>query len=104
LNEFLPSLRVGGTLRTTTSTPDNRNTAKARLSFANTEEENEYDKNIQVADLNALNATLATIRWKKLRGFYFDFTQERYSRRSTTDSSLVAVLCTIDTLGSSSCT
>jgi hypothetical protein len=32
----------------------------------------DYDRNIQVADLNALNATLAVIRYKRLRGFYRD--------------------------------
>jgi len=36
-------------------------------------------KNIQVADLNCLNATLAVIRWKKMCGFYFDLKHERYS-------------------------
>ncbi|WFU32394.1 ThiF family adenylyltransferase [Bradyrhizobium brasilense] len=70
---------LGGILRITTSEPDNRSVAKGRLSFADTEEGNEYDKNIQIADLNSLNAALAIIRWKKLRGFYFDFTRERYS-------------------------
>lgn len=34
--------------------------------------DDEYDRNIQVADLNALNATLAVIRYKRLRGFYRD--------------------------------
>lgn len=36
----------------------------------------EYDKNIQVADINALNAVLAVIRWKKDCGFYADFGRE----------------------------
>lgn len=31
---------------------------------------NEYDRNIQVADLNALNATLAVLEWKKYLGYY----------------------------------
>ena len=29
-----------------------------------------------MAELNALNAALAVIRWKKLRGIYQDLTQE----------------------------
>lgn len=37
-----------------------------------------YDMNIQVADLNALNATLAVIRWKKYCGFYVDTEDEHY--------------------------
>lgn len=31
---------------------------------------NEYDRNIQTADLNALNAVLAVIEWKKFLGYY----------------------------------
>lgn len=30
-----------------------------------------YRKNIQIGELNALNACLAVIRFKQLRGFYF---------------------------------
>jgi ThiF family len=36
----------------------------------------DYDKNIQVADMNALNAALAVVRWKKELGFYADFRNE----------------------------
>jgi hypothetical protein len=32
--------------------------------------EDDYSSNIQVADLNALNAILAVIRWKRHLGFY----------------------------------
>ena len=35
-----------------------------------------YDSNIQVAEMNALNATMAVIRWKKYCGFYQDIYQE----------------------------
>lgn len=31
---------------------------------------NEYDRNIQVADLNAMNAMLAVMEWKKYLGYY----------------------------------
>jgi hypothetical protein len=34
----------------------------------------EYDRNIQTADLNALNALLAVIAWKKYLGYYADHT------------------------------
>ncbi|MEO7927698.1 MAG: ThiF family adenylyltransferase [Gallionella sp.] len=34
--------------------------------------EDDYSTNIQIAELNALNAALAVIRWKKLYGFYRD--------------------------------
>src|SRR5690606_21762595 len=39
-------------------------------------EENEYANNIQIADLNGLNAMLAVIKWKKLSGFYQDIKKE----------------------------
>ena len=37
---------------------------------ADTSEANIYATNIQIADLNALNATLAVIRFKQHCGFY----------------------------------
>ncbi|NVK84835.1 MAG: ThiF family adenylyltransferase [Cytophagia bacterium] len=38
--------------------------------------ENDYDKNIQIAELNLLNAGFAVLKWKKLLGFYHDLTGE----------------------------
>lgn len=69
---------VTGMLRATTSTPVKRDHArgKGRISFAKVDEDNEYERNIQVADLNALNALLAVIKWKKLCGFYVDLERE----------------------------
>jgi tRNA A37 threonylcarbamoyladenosine dehydratase len=37
---------------------------------------NEYSPNIQISDLNCLNAMLAIIKWKKLCGFYQDLKNE----------------------------
>jgi hypothetical protein len=31
-----------------------------------------YQRNVQIAELNALNASLAVVRYKQLRGFYVD--------------------------------
>ena len=39
-------------------------------------ENNEYGTNIQIADLNCLNAMFAVLKWKKLTGFYQDLKQE----------------------------
>ena len=39
-------------------------------------EENEYGNNIQIADLNCLNAMFAILKWKKLSGFYQDMKEE----------------------------
>lgn len=38
--------------------------------------ENDYATNIQIADLNCLNAVLAVMKWKKLSGFYQDLKEE----------------------------
>ena len=40
---------------------------------------NEIYCNIQVADLNMLNASMAVMKWKKLRGFYADDIREHHS-------------------------
>jgi len=68
---------LSGILRVTTSQPDNRETARGYMSLGNDDPDDEYDRNIQIADLNALNATLAVIKWKKMRGFYADRKRER---------------------------
>ncbi|MDE2071418.1 MAG: ThiF family adenylyltransferase, partial [Patescibacteria group bacterium] len=59
---YVNNEKIGGILQVVTSTPDNREKARARISFGGRDENNEYDKNIQIADLNALNAVLAVIR------------------------------------------
>ena len=78
---YLADQSLGGVLRVTTSVRDRRNHVweKHRIPFSEGEGPNEYDKNIQIADLNALNAALAVIRWKKLFGFYVDQENELYS-------------------------
>lgn len=47
-----------------------------QLPFNTTDVDDDYRKNVQVADLNCLNATLAVIKWKKLSGFYLDLERE----------------------------
>ncbi len=47
--------------------------------MSSTDDHGPYDTNIQIADLNALNAALAVIKWKKLCGFYLDLDQEHHS-------------------------
>jgi Domain of unknown function (DUF6791)/ThiF family len=72
---------LSGILRATTSTPTRRDHVRAnhRVSFAPTFGPNDYSRNVQVADLNALNAALAVVKWKKLCGFYHDLTQEHHT-------------------------
>ena len=77
----MDSDRLRGQIRTATSTPAKRNHVyeKNRIAFTTADEVNEYDKNIQVVELNALNAAVAVIKWKKLFGFYADDGNEHFS-------------------------
>ena len=75
---YLSEGSLGGILRATTSTPAQRDHVRARISFSDDADRNEYDVNIQIADLNALNAALAVIKWKKLMGFYQDLDFEHH--------------------------
>lgn len=70
-----------GILRVTTSTPAKRSHVwdKHRIPFASGDPDDIYASNIQVADLNALNAALAVIRWKKYFGFYADLEAEHFT-------------------------
>ena len=77
-----------GILRTTTSTANTRDHAKGYISFGDEDDNNEYASNIQVADLNALNAALAVIKWKKLFGFYQD-TKNEYHATYTLDGNML---------------
>ena len=64
-----------GTIRVTVGTYQNNAHLKNRIG-ADEIIENQYATNIQIAELNCLNATLAVIRWKKMFGFYQDLKGE----------------------------
>ncbi len=66
---------LGGHVRVTTITSNKNDHIRKYIPFGDGED-NEYSTNIQIADLNALNAVLAVIKWKKLRGFYADLEHE----------------------------
>jgi hypothetical protein len=63
-------------IRVTAANAQKNDHLPQRVSFADDEEENEYDQNIQIAELNMFNAALAVFRWKKMLGFYIDLEQE----------------------------
>jgi hypothetical protein len=68
-----------GILRVTSSTSKKREHLKVKVPFSTDNDNNDYSRNIQLADLNALNAALAVIKWKKLLGFYLDLENEYHS-------------------------
>ena len=71
-----------GTVRVTASSPANRALFRKHVSFTDGEDE-AYASNIQIADLNMLNAALAVLRWKKFAGFYQDLENEHHTTYST---------------------
>jgi hypothetical protein len=80
---------LGGILRVTASSPDQREHFRQRVSFDSGGADNVYVSNIQVADLNMLNAAFAVIKWKKLRGFYRDLEREHHSSYTTDGNMLL---------------
>ena len=65
-----------GQLRVTASTDWSRNRVHQTLPLVAIEGHDDYFQNIQTADLNALCASLAVIKWKKQLGFYKDLEEE----------------------------
>lgn len=77
------SLQLFAVCRVTTSTSTKRDHLARRVSYAPPAEDGDYERNIQIADLNALTAVMAVIRWKKLCGFYQDLEGEHDSTYTT---------------------
>jgi hypothetical protein len=88
---YLVEEALAGVLRVTTSTAEQRDhvRSKSRISFADGDGNNEYSQDIQIADLNALNAALAVVKWKKLRGFYLDLEKEHHSTYTIDGNTLI---------------
>lgn len=72
--------RLMGLVRVTTSTPTMRAHVHERDRIPMQGGDLEiYRSNIQIADMNALAAALAVMRWKRLRGFYLDLEGEYHA-------------------------
>lgn len=68
-----------GQVRVTTGTSSSIQQNRVHLPLSAEGGPNEYSRNIQIAELNALAATLSVIKWKKLYGFYIDLEKESHS-------------------------
>ena len=71
-----------GVIRTSISTPTSglyEPQMKKLQSVSMLNGQGEYERSIQIVELNALNAALAVIRWKKWRGLYLDLESELQS-------------------------
>ena len=60
---------LSGLVRVTTCTPFLHQYAASKIHYGDAMPD-EYSNNIQIADVNALGAALAVIKWKKMRNFY----------------------------------
>ena len=69
--------------RVTSATAEKNDHIASRVSTADRDEEDAYAQNIQIADLNMLNAAMAVIKWKKMCKFYMDVENEHHSTYST---------------------
>ena len=65
-----------GTVRATTCHPEHQEHVEHCIDLKGDDAEGEYERNAQMAELNALNAALAVIKWKKIRGIYSDIAGE----------------------------
>lgn len=83
--------KLTGLVRVTASTSDKRDHIRqpGRVSFKDGGKDNIYAKNIQIADLNALNAAFAVIRWKKHFGFYADLGREHHANFAVNGNAIV---------------
>jgi hypothetical protein len=68
-----------GQVRTTLCTPQKNDHYARRVPTDDAQIEDVYGMNIQITELNALNAIMAVIRWKKLFGIYDDRMHEHES-------------------------
>jgi len=77
-----------GTCRATLSTPDKWDHFNRHAPLGTDNDNNLYSSNIQVADMNALNAALAVIKWKQHCGFYQDLVKVHHTTYSVNAHSL----------------
>ena len=73
-----------GTMKVVSSKSGCRNFIRERnrIDFSDADDDL-YNDNIQIAELNSLNACLAVIKWKKYLGFYQDKNNENFTYYST---------------------
>jgi len=76
-----------GTMKVVSSKSGCRDFVKTnnRISFVDANDDDLYNDNIQIAELNSLNACLAVIKWKKYLGFYQDKNHENFTYYSSND-------------------
>ena len=77
-----------GACRVTLCTNKKQDHLMRRISTGEAVNDDLYDSNIQVVEMNALNAVLAVLKWKKHCGYYQDLSREHQSTYSVNAHSL----------------
>ena len=80
--------RLRGICRLTVGTPDHHSQIAEVVSFEAPPVDEIY-RNIQVADLNMLNAAMAVNKWKRMRGFYADDVREHHALYTISTQALI---------------
>ncbi len=81
---------LSGIIRVVTGTKEVHDQLLNKINFSEGDApEDEYSTNIQIAELNALNACLAVIRWKQLFGFYRDSSDAHFISYSIAANEIV---------------
>lgn len=82
--EIVPETReLLALCRVTSASVSKSDHIASRISMGDADGDDLYAQNIQIADLNMLNAAMAVIKWKKVCGFYADLDREHHSTYST---------------------
>lgn len=79
---------IFGTCRATLSTPEKMDHFDRRAPMGSDNGNDLYRSNIQVADMNSLNANLAVIKWKQYCGYYQDLCKVHHTTYSVNAHSL----------------
>jgi tRNA A37 threonylcarbamoyladenosine dehydratase len=82
--------KLAGIITVTTDTRSKRDHVAKRVALSDGEAVNEYSQNVQISELNALNAALAVIKWKKLCGYFDDVTKEHYCAYTVRSNQLIS--------------
>jgi Domain of unknown function (DUF6791)/ThiF family len=79
---------IYGTCRVTLCTPDKSDHFAKCAPTCDDNEDGLYESNVQVADMNSLNAALAIAKWKQFCGFYQDLRRVHQTTYSINNHSL----------------
>ena len=90
MDVFVIDGKIDGMLGITVSTDDTRGVVTHATNPSTEAPDDRYESNIQIADLNALNAIMAVIKWKKLMAFYRDTKSDDFMNLYTIHSNSIA--------------